>query len=225
MARTVGIDLGGTKLLALALDDDGLVTGERLVRSPEGADAVIDAFVSVVNAQRADGHIDAVGVGAAGLVDRDGVLYMAPNLPGLRHVPIKALLQERLQLPVQVDNDATCAAWGERELGAAKGSDDVVIVTLGTGIGGGLVYDGHLYRGANGFAGEVGHVKVDPDTIVVGGGLLVAADLFLDRARELFTDLVLAGDVRPGVAIVPAVLGEKAGAIGAALVARDLLSK
>jgi glucokinase len=314
MSRTVGIDLGGTKLLGLTLDDDGLVTGERLVRSPEGADAVIDAFVSVVEAQRTDGHVDAVGVGAAGLVDRDGVLYMAPNLPGLRHLPIKALLQERLQLPVQVDNDATCAAWGERELGAAKGSDDVVIVTLGTGIGGGLVYDGHLYRGANGFAGEVGHVKVDPDgppcpcggrgcweryasgsalgrygreageggrgarivelaggdfhdvrgehvvaaaregdddalelmdrfawwvaqglgnladafdpdTIVVGGGLLVAADLFLDRARELFTELVLAGDVRPGVSIVPAVLGEKAGAIGAALVARDLLSK
>jgi len=314
MARTVGIDLGGTKLLALTLDANGLITGERLVRSPEGADAVIDAFVSVVDAQKADGHVDAVGVGAAGLVDRDGVLHMAPNLPGLRQLPIKALLEDRLQLPVQVDNDATCAAWGERELGAAKGSDDVVIVTLGTGIGGGLVYDGHLYRGANGFAGEVGHVKVDPDgppcpcggrgcweryasgsalgrfgreageggraarivelaggdfhdvrgehvvaaaregdgdalelmdrfawwvaqglgnladafdpdTIVVGGGLLVAADLFLDRARELFTELVLAGDVRPGVAIVPAVLGEKAGAIGAALVARDLLEK
>jgi len=313
MPRTVGIDLGGTKLLALAMDD-GLVTGEHRLGSPEGAEAVIDGFVSVVDALQADGQVDAVGVGAAGLVDRDGVLRMAPNLPGLRDLPIKALLQERLQLPVQVDNDATCAAWGERELGAAKGSDDVVIVTLGTGIGGGFVFDGHLYRGANGFAAEVGHVKVDPDgppcpcggrgcweryasgsalgrfgreageggraarivelaggdfhdvrgehvvaaaregdrdaaelmdrfawwvaqglanladafdpdTIVVGGGLLVAADLFLDKARQLFPEVVLAGDARPAVTIVPAVLGEKAGAIGAALVARDLLSK
>jgi len=313
MPRTVGIDLGGTKLLALAMDD-GLVTGEHRLGSPEGAEAVIDGFVSVVDALQADGQVDAVGVGAAGLVDRDGVLHMAPNLPGLRDLPIKALLQERLQLPVQVDNDATCAAWGERELGAAKGSDDVVIVTLGTGIGGGFVFDGHLYRGANGFAAEVGHVKVDPDgppcpcggrgcweryasgsalgrfgreageggraarivelaggdfhdvrgehvvaaaregdrdaaelmdrfawwvaqglanladafdpdTIVVGGGLLVAADLFLDKARQLFPEVVLAGDARPAVTIVPAVLGEKAGAIGAALVARDLLSK
>lgn len=311
MARTIGVDLGGTKMLAVTVDEAGKVIGERRVPTPEGADALIDAFVALIDAQRADTSVDAVGVGAAGLVDRDGVLHIGPNLPGVRKLAIKALLEERLGLPVQVDNDATCAAWGERELGAAKGSDDVVVVTLGTGIGGGLVLDGHLYRGAHGFAGEVGHIKVDPngipcpcggrgcweryasgsalgrygreageggratrvvelaggdfhnvrgehvgaaaregdpeavtlmdrfawwvaqglanladafdpDTIVIGGGMLESADLFLDRTRAVFLDLVLAGPDRPAVALVPATLGERAGAIGAALVARDL---
>jgi glucokinase len=312
LTRTIGIDVGGTKLLAIAIDEAGNVSGERRVPTPEGSSALIDSFVAVVEAERAGAPVDAVGVGAAGLVDRDGVLHLGPNLPGVRNLAIKALLEERLQLPVQVDNDATCAAWGERELGAAKGSDDVVVVTLGTGIGGGLVLDGHLYRGAHGFAGEVGHIKVDPngvpcpcggrgcwersasgsalgrfgreageggravrvvelaggdfhdvrgehvgaaardgdpealelmnrfawwvaqglanladvfdpDTIVVGGGMLESADLFLDRSREVFPDLVLAGPERPAVDIVPATLGERAGAIGAALVARDVM--
>jgi len=312
VARTVGVDVGGTKVLALAVDDAGNVTGQRRVPTPGTADALIDAYVAVVEAEQVDGPVDAVGVGAPGLVDRDGVLHAAPNLPGIRDLPIKALLSERLQLPVQVDNDATCAAWGERELGAAKGSNDVVVVTLGTGIGGGLVLDGHLYRGAHGFAGEIGHIKVapegipcpcggrgcweryasgsalgrygreageggratrvvelaggdfhdvrgehvgaaaregdpearalmdrfawwvaqglanladafDPSMIVIGGGMLESVDLFLDRTREVFPELVLAGPARPPVEIVPATLGERAGAIGAALVARDLL--
>ncbi|MBV9283848.1 MAG: ROK family glucokinase [Acidimicrobiia bacterium] len=311
MARTIGVDVGGTKMLAVTVDEAGNVIGESRVPTPEGADALIDAFVDVIDAQRADTQADAVGVGAAGLVDRDGVLHIGPNLPGVRELAIKSLLEERLGLPVQVDNDATCAAWGERELGAAKGSDDVVVVTLGTGIGGGLVLDGRLYRGAHGFAGEVGHIKVDPngipcpcggrgcweryasgsalgrygreageggratrvvelaggdfhdvrgehvaaaaregdpearalmerfawwvaqglanladvfdpDMIVIGGGMLESADLFLDRTRAVFPELVLAGPDRPAVDIVPATLGERAGAIGAALVAREL---
>ncbi|HEV3351650.1 MAG TPA: ROK family glucokinase [Acidimicrobiales bacterium] len=307
----MGVDVGGTKMLAVTVDDARNVVGERRVPTPEGATALIDAFVAVIDAQRAECPVDAVGIGAAGLVDRDGVLHLGPNLPGIRDLAIKTLLEERLQLPVQVDNDATCAAWGERELGAAKGSDDAVVVTFGTGIGGGLVLDGRLSRGAHGFAGEVGHMKVDPDgppcpcggrgcweryasgsalarygreageggratrvvelaggdfhdvrgehvgaaaregdpealeimntfawwvaqglanladifdpdTIVVGGGMLESVDLFLDRTREVFPQLVLAGSDRPPVDIVPAQLGERAGAIGAALVAREL---
>jgi glucokinase len=311
MPRTVGVDVGGTKMLAVTVDDARNVIGERRVPTPEGATALIDAFVAVIDAQRAECPVDAVGIGAAGLVDRDGVLHLGPNLPGIRDLAIKTLLEERLQLPVQVDNDATCAAWGERELGAAKGSDDAVVVTLGTGIGGGLVLDGRLSRGAHGFAGEVGHMKVDPDgppcpcggrgcweryasgsalarygreageggratrvvelaggdfhdvrgehvgaaaregdpealeimnkfawwvaqglanladifdpdTIVIGGGMLESVDLFLGRTREVFPQLVLAGPDRSPVDIVPAQLGERAGAIGAALVAREL---
>ena len=163
MPRTVGIDLGGTKLLSLSLDDAGEVAGERRVPTPEGADALLEAFVAVVEGHRADGPIDAVGVGAPGLVDRAGVLHMAPNLPGVHGFAIKAQLEARVGLPVQVDNDATCAAWGEHQLGAARGSNHVVVATLGTGIGGGIVIDGRLYRGAHGFAGEIGHMKVDPD--------------------------------------------------------------
>jgi glucokinase len=314
LPRTVGIDLGGTKLLSLTLDDTGAVTGERKVPTPDGASALLETFVSMVEAHRVEAPIDAVGVGAAGLVDRDGVLHTSPNLPGVHGFAIKKELEARVGLPVQVDNDATCAAWGEHELGAARGSDDVVVVTLGTGIGGGVVCDGRLYRGAHGFAGEFGHMKVDvdgppcpcggrgcweryasgsalarfgreaaeggratrvielaggdfhdvrgehvavaaregdpealelmaryswwvavglanladafdPDTIVVGGGMLESADLFLDPAREAFLGLVLACGRRPAVPIVPAMLGERAGAIGAALVARDVLAK
>src|SRR5207237_4701586 len=74
----------------------------------------------------------------------------------------RAELERRAGLPVQVDNDATCATWGEREIGAARDIDDLVMVTLGTGVGGGIVTDGTIYRGANGFAGEIGHMVVDP---------------------------------------------------------------
>ncbi len=98
-----------------------------------------------------------------GLVDREGVLHFAPNLPGVIGLPVRAELERRLGVPVRVDNDATCAAWAERAMGAATGLDDVVLVTLGTGIGGGIVVGGRLTRGANGFAGEIGHMIVDRD--------------------------------------------------------------
>jgi glucokinase len=102
-------------------------------------------------------------VGVPGLVDRAGVLRFAPNLPGVVDLAIRAELEARLGVPVRVDNDATCAAWGERQVGAARGYDDVILATLGTGIGGGIVAGGVLVRGTNGFAGEIGHMIVDPN--------------------------------------------------------------
>ena len=92
-----------------------------------------------------------------------GVLRVGPNLPGLRDVQVGGELDRRLGLPIRVDNDATCAAWGEHLAGAARGGDDAVCVTLGTGIGAGIVADGELVRGAHGFGGEAGHMVVDPD--------------------------------------------------------------
>src|SRR5438876_496097 len=149
-ARTIGIDVGGTKLLALAVDGDGTVEREHRVRTPHGADAIVDALADAIAALVATGPVGAVGVGAPGLVNREGVLRTAPNLPGVEELPLRALLEARVGLPVQVDNDATCAAWGERELGAGKGGDHVLVVALGTGIGGGIISGGRLYRGANG---------------------------------------------------------------------------
>ena len=90
------------------------------------------------------------------------MLRVAPNLPGVDQLPLRASLASRLGLPVRAENDATCAAWGEHQLGAARGKEHVVVATLGTGIGGGIITDGRLYRGANGFAGEIGHTVVDP---------------------------------------------------------------
>ena len=139
---------------------EGAVVEERRVPTPVGEGPVLDALAEVVSSV-GDGGVD--GVGVPGLVDREGVLRFAPNLPGVHDFPIKAELEARLGVEVRVDNDATCAAWGERQLGAARGYDDVLLATLGTGIGGGMVAGGRLLRGTNGFAGEIGHMVVDPD--------------------------------------------------------------
>jgi len=156
-----GIDLGGTKCLGVVVDG-GEVVDQVVVATPSGTEAVLAALVGVVDALGGPSALEGVGVGAPGLVDRTGALRVAPNLavePGLE---LRALLEDRLGLRVVVENDATCAVWGERQSGAARGFDDVVLVTLGTGIGGGIIVGGRVHRGANGFAGEVGHMVVDP---------------------------------------------------------------
>lgn len=160
--RTVGVDLGGTKCLAVAVEG-GKVVDERRVPTPVGEAALLDALAGAAAAVMDGGEVLGVGVGVPGLVDRDGILRFAPNLPGVVDLPIRAELEARLGVPVRVDNDATCAAWGERQVGAARGYDDVILIALGTGIGGGVVAGGALMRGANGFSGEIGHMIVDPD--------------------------------------------------------------
>ena len=159
---TVGVDLGGTKCLAVALAGNRIVKEGR-VATPTGGEAVLDAIAALALEVAAERPVAAVGVGVPGLVDREGVLRFAPNLPGVMGLPVRAELERRLGVPVHVDNDATCAAWGERTMGAATGLDDVVLVALGTGIGGGVITGGRLTRGTNGFAGEIGHMVVDRD--------------------------------------------------------------
>jgi glucokinase len=141
----------------------GTVVDERRVPTPSGGTALLDALAEVATSVSGGGAVAGVGIGVPGLVDRDGVLRFAPNLPGVMDLAIRAELEARLGVPVRVDNDATCAAWGERQLGAARGYDDVILVALGTGIGGGIVAGGALMRGGNGFSGEIGHMVVDPN--------------------------------------------------------------
>jgi glucokinase len=161
-----GVDVGGTKVLGVALraDDPATIVAEARLGTPHTEDGLLDAMADVVRQVegKADEPVTAVGVGIAGLVDRTGRLRTSPNLPGRRDVDVGVELERRLGLPIRVDNDATCAAWGEYLAGAARGADDVLLVTLGTGIGGGLIADGELVRGAHGFGGEVGHMVVDP---------------------------------------------------------------
>ena len=161
-AVTVGVDVGGTKCLAVALAGNRVVAEGR-VATPDGGAAVLDAVAALALQVAGDRPLAAMGAGMPGLVDRDGVLRFAPNLPGVTGLPVRDELERRLGVPVSVDNDATCAAWAERAMGAATGLDDVVLVTLGTGIGGGIITGGRLTRGANGFAGEIGHMVVDRD--------------------------------------------------------------
>jgi glucokinase len=160
MPLTVGLDLGGTKILAVLLDPDGGVRAEERVETPDGAAAVLTALAAATRSVDRAGEASAVGVGAAGLVDGAGVLRYAPNIRSLVEFPLGPALADALGMPVVVDNDANAAAWGEAVHGAARGVADALVVTLGTGVGGGIIAGGRLYRGAHGFAAEIGHFQV-----------------------------------------------------------------
>jgi glucokinase len=161
---TVGVDIGGTKVLGAVVDADGTVLA--LDRRPtEGHDvrAVEDTIVDLVQAFRREYDVAAVGVGAAGFVDvTRNVVMFSPHLDWRRE-PLRAKVADRVRIPVVVDNDANTAALAECRFGAGRGHRFVVCTTLGTGIGGALVLDQRVYRGANGMAGEFGHMQVVPD--------------------------------------------------------------
>ena len=308
---TAGIDIGGTKILGIVLDEDGRILAEERVPTPRGLEPLLDGVSAVFgNLQGQHAEVNHVGLGAPGLVDRTGVLRFAPNLPGIIEAPLKARLEAaHAGTTWHIGNDATCAGIAEHEHGAGKGARDVIVVALGTGIGGGIVAGGEPLLGANGFAGEIGHMVVDPhgppcpcgrrgcwerfasgsglgrlareaahagratrvlelaggdpedvrgehvttaaaegdsqaievigqfawwlalglanlanvfdpEVIVIGGGLVEAGDVLLVPTRAAFADLVEAPEHRPAIRIVPAALGERAGAIGAAALAR-----
>ncbi|MEO6124597.1 MAG: ROK family protein [Ilumatobacteraceae bacterium] len=160
MTLAAGIDVGGTKILGVVLDERGQIVAQQRRPTPKGGDNVIQELVDLA---RDLGPYESLGVGVPGLVTRTGVLRAAPNLADAHELAVRPKLEEMLGHPVSVDNDATCAMLAEWHHGAARGFDDVVLVALGTGIGGGLVMGGVLQRGTNGFAGEIGHMVVQPD--------------------------------------------------------------
>lgn len=163
MALAIGVDIGGTKVAAGVVDDYGAVLEQ--IRRPTPSldvDETEDAIIEVVNELAVRHDVVAVGIGAAGWIasDRATVLF-SPHL-AWRNEPLRDALSDRIGLPVVVENDANSAAWAEYRFGAATGERVVVCITLGTGIGGGLVVSGTLFRGAHGVAGEWGHVCVVP---------------------------------------------------------------
>ncbi len=167
---TYGIDIGGTKVLGVALGPGTDAVAEARVPTPTGTRTIVGSHVAEAVAEvvaQLDGALGTanapVGVGAPGMVDRVGRLCFAPNLPQAHGVDWTALIGERLPgRPVLIENDANFAVLAEHRLGAARGYDHVVMVTLGTGIGGGIVIDGRVQVGSAGFAGEIGHMVVDP---------------------------------------------------------------
>ncbi len=159
----IGIDLGGTKVQGV-LVDAGEVIGDAKVPTPAGGvDEVVAAIGDCVDRLGGTDKVAGVGIGAPGVVDAaTGTVVMAPNLPGFGDpVPLAALLADRLDgMRVAVDNDVNVSALAEHRLGAGRGSSNLLGVWVGTGVGGGLVLDGHLRRGPGGAAGEIGHVGV-----------------------------------------------------------------
>jgi glucokinase len=170
VGQAVGIDVGGTKIAAGRVDEDGSVLALETLPTP--ADDVDATIATVVRAARAviTPDVGAVGIAAAGLVTwGSGELVFAPNL-AWRQVPLTRLLTSELGLPVVADNDNTAAAWGEHLFGAGRGVDDLLLVGVGTGIGGGIVSGGRLFHGAHGFAAEIGHIVMDPAGPLCGCG-------------------------------------------------------
>jgi glucokinase len=311
---SIGLDVGGTKVLGVVVDsrDPATVLAEERVATPDGGTGLVDTLLELVSVlSRSSPPPAALGVGVPGLVDRGGRLHIGAHLRSIHNLPLAELVADRSGLPAVVDNDANCHAVAERACGAAAGADEALVVTLGTGIGAGIITGGRLLHGANGFAGEPGHMIVDPDglpcpcgkrgcweryasgtalarlageaahdgrldaivarvggqpesvrgedvtagaragdagslavlgdlaqwialglanlvnildpaVVVIGGGLVEAADVLLPEVRPRFASLVMAGDQRPSSPIVAAALGERAGAIGAAVLAGAL---
>ncbi|MEA2168499.1 MAG: glucokinase [Solirubrobacteraceae bacterium] len=220
----IGVDLGGTKLLAGVVDEHGrILARERRLIGGLPLEGVLDALDDAVSCLGAEGP---VGVGVPALMDlQTGVAVRCNHLP-LDGVRVANVFGERLGRRVRVDNDATCAVLAEWQLGAARGLSHVALLTLGTGIGGGLVLDGAVYRGAVGAAAELGHVPVDLDgppcfgdcpgrgclEALCSGSALArdAAPLFGPITGEQVTRLALEGDAR-AVELLRA-MGEKLGA-------------
>ena len=314
----IGIDIGGTKTLGVAVNENGDLLEERLLPTPQGAAELIGTTSSmyfelserVAQSSPERFEVLGLGIGIAGLVDIDGKLRRAPNLVEVDGLDIGPILKSKLGVPVYVDNDVNCAALAELSDGVAASANNSLLVTLGTGIGGALIVDGRIHRGAFGMAGEPGHMIVDPrglicacgkqgcweayasaaglknlaidrakngrlqqindkvqgdlnkiaseditqaarrgdiqsveliddfaywialgltncaalldpELIIIGGGLVAEWDLLGDRIRHSFDELLLASTQRNRIPIKPAENGKAAGAIGATLLGRQ----
>ncbi len=173
MRYVIGVDIGGTNLVVGAVAEDGSRLRALLsepTRAEEGPDAVLTRVgalartcIGETRAAEPDAVILGVGVGAPGPLDtRTGVVFLTPNL-GWVDLPLRQRMADMLDLPATIDNDANCAVLGEWWQGAARGSRHALGVTIGTGIGGGIILDGRLYHGASDCAGEFGHTTIDPE--------------------------------------------------------------
>jgi glucokinase len=313
MGHTIGVDIGGTKVAGGVVDESGRILARARVETPaKDAQAAEDAIVAVVKQLRGEFDIDAVGLGIAGFVDEARArVYFSPNLPDWHNEPVRDDVSRRVGLPVVVENDANAAAWGENRFGAGRDETDLVCVTVGTGIGGGIIIEDRLCRGRFGIGGEIGHMQVvangrlcgcgqrgcweqyasgnalvrdareraaesrseatvllrmgdgtpemitgrhvteaarlgdevaltafatvgrwlgqgmadlvavlDPGCFIIGGGVSEAGELVLAPAREAFESLLTGREVRPVAQVVLAELGNDAGLVGAADLAR-----
>jgi len=160
----IGIDLGGTNLKAAVVDSSGHIVHKNM--QPTNADMGYDYVLtelknSIKTLLNAYKGIESIGVGVPGVVNNDGTILIAPNLQGWKDIELSKILQNEFNLPIAVDNDANAAAIAEFELGAGKNDDSFIYVTLGTGVGGCIIYNREIFRGETGGAGEIGHTIIN----------------------------------------------------------------
>ncbi len=176
----LGVDIGGTNVKLGIVTERGAIIEHGLLPTPAGGPEAAAAKVAEWYGERRKnfGDARAAGIACAGLIDGErGFLYTSPNLPGWENAPLGRVFGHRLGIPVAVDNDVNCAVWGEYVMGAGRGTRHFVAITLGTGVGGGIVIDGRLYHGAQGLAGEIGHhviIEGGPPCSCGGRGCLEA---------------------------------------------------
>lgn len=193
----IGIDIGGTKIAGGVLDRGARLITRRESRSHAGClpDQVVEIVVRLVDDLLASSSVSrrqvaGVGAGISGHVHfASGVVLTNSNLPGWEQIPLRDILRSKLGLPVTLDNDANCAAWGEYRAGAGRGARHMAYLTFSTGCGMGIVIDGRLYRGATGTAGEIGHTVVDPNGPLCSCGkrgclMSYACGMALDQAAR-----------------------------------------
>lgn len=192
MAYSIGVDVGGTKVLGGVVDADGNVLAHARRDTPrQGGAELTQTIADVARELMDDFTVGSVGISAAGFVSSDRKTMLAsPNIAGWNGVDLDRELSALIGLSVVIENDANAAAWGEARFGAGRGEDHLMLLTIGTGIGGGIVVDGELYRGAFGIAAEFGHMRVVPEGHLCGCGArgcfeqYASGNALLRHARE-----------------------------------------
>ncbi len=163
----IGIDIGGTNLRGAVVDSKGNIAKRHSSSSDAhiGIDNLVCNLINLITFLRKDYNIAGIGIGIPGILNaKNGVITQAPNIKNAVNYPIRKFLSAKIKpkLPIYIENDANCAAIGEFRFGAGKGLSSLIMITLGTGVGGGMVLDGQLWNGAHGMGGEIGHIKVYP---------------------------------------------------------------
>jgi glucokinase len=218
----IGIDVGGTNIKAGAVDYQGKILSSMRVLSeaksgPEGILNKLQGIVTELISQQKGQMPMAIGLGIPGAINsRDGVVTQAPNFPGLNGLPLRNLMHEKLNIPCFMDNDANCIAFGEMWVGAGRDYSHILLLALGTGIGGGVIIDGEMLRGADGMAGELGHIAVEINGAKCNCGssgcleTIASATGILRMFREQITDHPESTLNSVNSAITPAVIFEEA---------------
>ncbi len=196
MSLTLGVDVGGTKIAAGVVDESGEILVQTRRATPARDPLAVIEAIGEFAEQFGEYPLEAIGVGVAGLVDaqRSRVVF-APNL-AWENEPLRELIEDRAKLPTVIENDANAAAWGEFRFGAGRGVADLVTVTVGTGIGGGIVSGGELQRGAHGMAAEIGHMRVVADGRLCGCGRRGCWETYASGNALVRTTRELAGERR-----------------------------